>query len=50
MNVSLQRIAVISMTALEENVLAHLTEQLSKFCSFRLGKCMISDVGLIVLH
>lgn len=31
MNVSLQRIAVIFMTALEENVLDHLPEQLSKF-------------------
>lgn len=31
MNVSLQRIAAIFMTALEENVLDHLPEQLSKF-------------------
>ena len=50
MTVSLQRIAVISMTTLEENVSDHLTEQLSKFCSFHIGKCMILDVGLIVLH
>lgn len=43
----MQRIAVISMTVLEENVLDHLTEQLYKF---PLGKYMVWDVGLIVLH
>lgn len=46
----MQRIAVISVTVLEENVLDHLTEQLYKFCSFPLGKYMVWDVGLIVLH
>lgn len=50
MTLSMQRIAVISMTTLEENVLDHLTEQLSKFCSFPMGKYMILDIGLIVLH